>query len=259
MFPNPPSFLDWLLGLPLIPLAAWLISLWSGLALLVDIAILPWVAGAEGRKLGTCGPEVACLSGLLFAFLLSTNGAAVWERYRTAVDAVRTEAAALREIADLSSELSTERRRDVKIQLQTYLRYLIQTEWSRLGTGNVDLERPLPLRTLARVVRAGSNDELHAAISAAISARETRVRMATDSTLPACWSLIALCGALTITATGLAHAQHPRRARAITQGLLSFGIACCFLVFLAHARPFLGVAALAPRELMQLAAELSNP
>ncbi len=258
MFPNPPSFLDWLLGLPLIPLAAWVIGIWSGVALLVDKAILPWAAGPEGRKLGACKPDVAGLSGLLFALLLSANGVTVWEQYRTSAEAVRTEASALREIADLSSELSTERRRDVKVQLLSYLHYLIQTEWSRLGTGNVSLERPLPLRALARVVRAGSNDELQAAVSTAISARETRVRMATDSTLPSRWSLVALFGALTITAAGLAHAQHPR-ARGIALAMLSVGIACCFLVLLTHARPFLGVAALKPSELVRLAAELSPP
>ncbi|MCU0736155.1 MAG: hypothetical protein MUF20_11655 [Methylotetracoccus sp.] len=168
MLPNPPSFLDWLQGLPLIQLAAWVIGIWLGIALLVHKAILPWAAGMDGRKLGTFSTGAAGLLGLMFALLLSINALSVWEQSGTAWNALRAEASALREIADLSSELSTERRRDVKVQLDAYLRYLVQTEWPRLGTHNVTLDRPLPLRSLARVVRAGSNDEMHGLMASAI-------------------------------------------------------------------------------------------
>ncbi len=258
MLPNPPSFLDWLQGLPLIQLAAWVIGIWLGIALLVHKAILPWAAGMDGRKLGTFSTGAAGLLGLMFALLLSINALSVWEQSGTAWNALRAEASALREIADLSSELSTERRRDVKVQLDAYLRYLVQTEWPRLGTHNVTLDRPLPLRSLARVVRAGSNDEMHGLMATAIGARETRIRIANYPAMPARWSLVTLLGALTVMATGLVHAQDPR-ARAIALGMVSLAIGCCFLVLLTHARPFLGVFALKPTEMVQLAADLSNP
>jgi CHASE2 domain-containing sensor protein len=75
--------------------------------------------------------------------------------------------------------------------------------------------------------------------------------------LPARWSLVVVLGALTVLAVGLVHAEH-RRARAIAVGLVSFGIACCFLVLFLHARPFLGVLALNPTELSALVAELAG-
>lgn len=258
MFTNPPPFVDWLLALPLAKLGALVVGVWVGIALLVDKAILPWVAGPDGRKLGRFEPEVASQLGLVFGLLLSFNAVTVWEQSSDARDAVLAEASALREIADLSSQLSTERRREVNVQLQAYLRYLIQTEWPRLATGDVTLDRPLPLRALAGVVRAGSNEELHAALAAAIGARETRIRIATYRMLPARWSLVVVLGALTVLAVGLVHADHPR-ARAIALGMVSFGIACCFLVMFIHARPFLGVLALKPTEVAHLAAELANP
>jgi len=258
MFTNPPPFFDWLLSLPLIQLGSLVIAVWVGAALLIDKAIVPWVAGSDGRKLGKFEPEVAAQLGLVFGLLLSFNAVTVWEQSSDARDAVMAEASALREIADLSSQLSTERRRDVSVQLQSYLRYLIQTEWPRLATGRVQLDRPLPLRTLAGVVRAGSSEELHASVAAAISAREARIRIATYRMLPARWSLVVVLGALTVLAVGLVHADHPR-ARAIALGMVSFGIACCFLVLFVHARPFLGVLALKPAELSQLAGELANP
>lgn len=258
MFTAPPPFVDWLLGLPVPKLGALVIGVWVGIAVLVDKALMPWLAGPGGRKLGRFEPEVASQLGLVFGLLLSFNAVTVWEQSGSARDAVLAEASALRGIADLSSELSVERRREVNVQLQAYLRYLIQTEWPRLGTGSVALDRPLPLRALAGLVRASSSDELHSSLAAAISARETRIRIATYRMLPARWSLVVILGALTVLAVGLVHAEYPR-ARAIALGMVSFGIACCFFVLFIHARPFVGVLALKPTELLYLATELAAP
>lgn len=246
-----------MLGLPVFPLGALVIGVWVGVALLVDVAIVPWLGGSGGRKLGRFEPEVASQLGLVFGLLLSFNAVTIWEQSSTAREAVLAEASALREIADLSSELSTDRRRDVNLQLQAYLRHLIQSEWPRLASGNVALDRPLPLRALSSVIRSGNNEELRNSLASAMEARETRIRIASYRMLPARWSLVVVLGALTVMAVGLVHAEH-RRARAIAVGLVSFGIACCFLVLFLHARPFLGVLALRPTELSALAAELGS-
>ena len=256
MLTQPPSFVDWMLGLPVFPLGAVVIGVWLGVALLVDLAIVPWLGGPGGRKLGRFEPEVASQLGLVFGLLLSFNAVTIWEQSSSAREAVLAEASALREIADLSSELSTDRRRDVNLQLQAYLRHLIQSEWPRLASGNVALDRPLPLRALSSVIRS-NNEELRGALASAMEARETRIRIASYRMLPARWSLVVVLGALTVLAVGLVHAEY-RRARAIAVGLVSFGIACCFLVLFLHARPFLGVLALRPSELSALAAELGS-
>lgn len=253
-----PAFFDWMLGLPVLPLGALVIGVWAGIALLVDWAIVPSLAGRGGRKLGRFEPEVASQLGLVFGLLLSFNAVTIWEQSSNAREAVLAEASALREIADLSSELSTERRREVNLQLQAYLRHLIQGEWPRLASGSVTLDRPLPLRALASAIRSGNNEELRSSLARAMDARETRIRIASYRMLPARWSLVVVLGALTVLAVGLVHAGE-RRARAIAVGLVSFGIACCFLVLFLHARPFLGVLALNPTELSALAAELAGP
>lgn len=257
MTTQPPSFVDWMLGLPVFPLGALVIGVWVAIALLVDWAIVPWLGGPGGRKLGRFEPEVASQLGLVFGLLLSFNAVTIWEQSSNARDAVLAEASALREIADLSSELSTERRRDVNLQLQAYLRHLIQTEWPRLASGSVPLDRPVPLRALSTVIRSGNNEELRRSLANALDARETRIRIASYRMLPARWSLVVVLGVLTVLAVGLVHAEH-RRARAIAVGLVSFGIACCFLVLFLHARPFLGVLALRPTELSALATELAG-
>lgn len=257
MTTQPPSFVDWMLGLPVLPLGALVVGVWVAVALLVDWAIVPWLAGPGGRKLGRFEPEVASQLGLVFGLLLSFNAVTIWEQSSTAREAVLAEASALREIADLSSEFSTERRRDVNVQLQAYLRHLIETEWPRLASGNVPLDRPVPLRALSSVIRSGNNEELRSSLATAMEARETRIRIAGYRMLPARWSLVLVLGALTVLAVGLVHAEH-RRARTIAVGLVSFGIACCFLVLFLHARPFLGVLALKPTELSALSAELGG-
>lgn len=253
---SPPSFIDWVLGLPLAKLALLVFGFWAALAVIVHTLLVPWVAGPAGRRPGRLDAGAVAPLGLMFSLLLSLNAVTAWEQYGEAGDAVLQEASSLREMADLSSELSTERRREVNVQLQAYLRYLIQSEWPKLGIGAAALDKPASLRSLAGLVRATSNEELRASLNSALAARESRIRIAASRVPTARLSLVIALGALTLLAVGLVHAEQAR-PRAAALSLVASGIACCLLVLFVHLRPFLGVLALKPVELSMLATQFA--
>jgi hypothetical protein len=88
MFTRPPVFVDWMLGLPVFPLGSLVIGVWIAIALLVDLAIVPWMGGPGGRKMGRFESEVVSQLGLVFGLLLSFNAVTIWEQSSTARDAV---------------------------------------------------------------------------------------------------------------------------------------------------------------------------
>lgn len=257
MLASPPAFVDGLLALPLALLAALVLGFWALLTWAVHWFV-PRIGGPDGARLGRFEPEVAAQLGLVFGLLLSFNAVTVWEQSAAARDAVLAEASGLREVAELVAELPAEQRLSARGSLRAYLSHLIEAEWPQLRTADVRLDKPAALKSLAAIARTSGNDDLHDAVTDAVKAREDRIRVATRRMLPARWTVVIILAALTIVAVGFVHAEHAR-ARAIALGMVAFGIASCFIVLLAHIRPFVGVLALQPTELYELLVELVTP
>jgi len=254
---QPPQFIETFLSLPIPLLGLIIFAVWGGMAVLMHRLVVPAISGSDGHALGTFEAEVASQVGIVLGLLLSFNAVTVWEQSSAARDATLAEASALREVADMLPELPAEQRDAVRASLRDYLHYVIEIEWPALASSQVGLNKPASLRRLARLGRAGTQD-LHDPISAAVHAREDRIRIATARMLPARWTIVIVLGALALLAIGLVHAEH-RRARAVALAMVAFGIASCFVVLLVQARPFLGSLALQPAELRALAQELSAP
>lgn len=250
-----PQFITAMLGLPIPELALIIIAFWSSIAVIVHRLLVPLIAGTHGEKLGRLEAEVASQLGIVLGLLLSFNAVTVWEQSSAARDATLAEASALREVADMAPDLPPEQRSELLSALHAYLRYVIDTEWPTLRADVVSLNKPEPLRQLDHLGHTAGQGDLHDAISAAVRAREDRLRIATARMLPARWGIVMFLGILTLLAMGLLHAEH-RRARVVSLSMITFAIASCFVVLMAQARPFLGTLAIKPTELSALDAEL---
>jgi len=253
----PPQFIEALLTLPLPLLGVVVGGIWTLLAIFVHRVLVPWIAGPDGRTLGKFEAEVASQLGIVLGLLLSFNAVTVWEQSGAARDATIAEASALREVYELVPDIAPEKQAEVRGTLATYLAYLIDDEWPRLGSEAPSLDKPASLRQLSRLSRTAGDPDLHDAVAAAVDARDDRIRIATSRMLPARWSIVIVLGVLALVAIGLVHAEH-RRARAVAIGMVTFAIASCFVVLMAQTRPFLGTLALRPTELAALRAELAR-
>jgi hypothetical protein len=254
---TPPRFVDAFLALPLPLLAAIVLLTWALVGIVVHRALVPRIAGSDGRKIGKFEAEVASQLGIVLGLLLSFNAVTVWEQSGAARDATLAEASALREIRELAPDLPAEQQPAVERALHDYLRYLIDDEWPKLGTDVLGLDKPPSLRALARLARTSSVEDFHDAVAAAIKARDDRIRVATSRMLPARWGIVIFLSVLALLAIGLVHAEHPR-ARAVAIGMVAFAIAACFLVLILQGRPFLGKLALRPAEISALAEDLER-
>lgn len=254
---QPPAFIDSFLSLPLSLLALCVMGVWTLVAVLVHRVLVPWIAGRDGRLIGKFEAEVASQLGLVLGLLLSFNAVTVWEQSGAARDATLAEASALREIHDLLSELPAEEAAATRSRLRSYLDYVIKEEWPELGRGAPGLDKPQPLRDLARLARSSGNEDLRDAVTSATTARDDRIRIATSRMLPARWGIVIFLGALALLSIGLIHAEN-RRARAIAVSMVAFAIGACFVVLMVQARPFLGALALKPTELDVLARAIDS-
>ncbi|MDX2167725.1 MAG: hypothetical protein SF182_11700 [Deltaproteobacteria bacterium] len=250
-----PRFIEAMLDLPIPLLTGVVFAFWIAIAVVIHRVLVPRITGPDGKGFGRFEAEVASQLGIVLGLLLSFNAVSVWEQSSTAREATLTEASALRAAVDLLPEVPAEQQAPMRAALRQYLAYVIGDEWPQLAHGSPGLERPDSLRTLTRLARASSNQDLHDAIATAATAREQRIRIATNRMLGARWSIVIVLGALALFAIGLLHAEH-RRARAVALGMMTFAIAACFVILFAQVRPFVGTLALRPTELTSLQQEL---
>lgn len=252
-----PRLIEQMIDLPIPLLAGVVFGFWILIAVLIHRVLVPRIAGPDGKSFGKFEAEVASQLGIVLGLLLSFNAVSVWEQSSAARDATLTEASSLRAVADLLPELPAEQQPALREALRTYLAHVIDGEWPQLAHGSLGLERPDELRTLHRLARATDSEDLHDAIAAAATAREQRIRIATNRMLSARWSIVIMLGVLALLSIGLLHAEY-RRARAVAIGMVTFAIASCFVILFAQVRPFVGSLALRPTELNTLAQELEQ-
>lgn len=255
---SPPRFVEWLINQPVPVVALVVILAWSAIAVLIHRVVVPRIAGPDGTRIGKFEAEVASQLGIVLGLLLSFNAVTVWEQSSAARDATLSEASALREVQELMPELPADRQAELRTSLRSYLDYVINDEWPRLGLGHLALDKPPSLRSLSRLARASDNQDLHDAVASAVKARDDRIRIATSRMLPARWSIVIVLGGLALLSIGLIHAEN-RRARAVAIGMVTFAIASCFVVLMVQVRPFLGSLALQPTELSALVRDLDAP
>ena len=102
MYPVVDKFLSF--PTPVIVIAA--IALWSCVAVIVNILIVPILCGRDGKKLVKFEAEVTSQIALAFGLLISFNAVWIWDRGDRVHAAVNDEAAALTALLDDCEGLS---------------------------------------------------------------------------------------------------------------------------------------------------------
>jgi hypothetical protein len=255
-----PSWFDPLLSLPLPLLAGFLLVYWGLLAVLVHRVLVPWIAGRRGQKLGHLEAEVPAQIGLAFGLLISFIAIPVWDQHNRAEDAARTEAAAYRDMYEAVEDSDVAEKAPLQRAIRSAVDFLSLKEWPQMAHLATPRVAAPPVRELRAAIHAIPEDsslhtELHDLFRQATEARESRLRIAAYRPPPARWTIVGVLALLTQLGVGLIHAES-YRARRIALGMVSVGIACCFVILFAYTRPYLGQFAIKPTDLLVLAEDI---
>jgi hypothetical protein len=256
-----PAFFDHLLALPMPCVIAILLAYWGLLAVLVHRALVPWIAGRNGHKLGKLEAEVPAQIGLAFGLLISFIAIPVWDQHSRAEEAARTEAAMYREMLQAAADCDDADRAAVTGALRACVRFIALEEWPQMGRLESPRVAAAPLRDLRSAIHGlpdGScRTELKDLLRQATEARETRLRIAATRPPPTRWTIVGVLGVLTLLGVGLIHADC-YRARRVALSMVAIGIACCFVILFAYTRPYLGQFAVKPVDLIVLCDDMST-
>jgi len=261
-------FLDFLQSLPLPILCAVTValSLLAGWLILGGVRVTLRLRGWDPAKPINV-PELATITSVLFALLLSFSAAGVWSDWQQAQNAVRREALALENVLGLANGLPVERGEKLKERVVSYAKAAAKYEWPAMAH-RADMDDPV-FKALDAVL-AGLTIELSSEIAQgdaspitpmllpqifeARSARLSRLNLARSSISEAQWfALVALMVSVQVS-IALIYNYHPR-LQFLAVNVVSLAAAAAFYVLLAHDRPFIGAITVSPKPLLQLEEE----
>ena len=127
-------FLDFLQSLPLPILCAVTValSLLAGWLILGGVRVTLRLRGWDPAKPINV-PELATITSVLFALLLSFSAAGVWNDWQQAQNAVRREALALENVLGLANGLPVERGEKLKERVVSYAKAAAKYEWPAMA------------------------------------------------------------------------------------------------------------------------------
>lgn len=186
--------------------------------------------------------------GTTFAVLLAFVVMLTFEGYGAARNAVASEAAVAREVADAAAGLPAPVRTDVRHGLTSYLNLVMGAEWSAQAAGqeNDSAEAALAaLNSQAVLVRPASPGEAayHAALIAALArlqeARAVRQATAANQVPSIVWTVVLLGGVLTVAAGSFLGAPSLAMHMAMSATLAASG-ALVVVLIVALSQPYRG-------------------
>jgi hypothetical protein len=256
-----PAFFDRFLELPMPLMVLSLLVYWGLLECFVNRYLVPMIADREGKRLGKLEAEVPAQIGLAFGLLISFIAMPVWETHSLAEESARSEAAAYREMAESIQEADEPDARTLADTLHRAITFVVSTEWPQMAHLTTPQIAAPPLRELRTGIHNLPDGALHTELRdlfrRATDARETRLRIAATRPPPARWGIVGVLAILTLLGVGLIHADS-RRGRRMALGMVSVGIACCFVMLFAYTRPYLGQFAVQPDDLQVLLVDLEQ-
>ena len=186
----------------------------------------------------------------------------VWDQHNRAEDAARTEAAAYRDMYEAVEDSDVAEKASLQRAVRNVIDFLAVKEWPQMAHLRAPRVTAPPVRELRVAIHSipeGSSlhTELHDLFRQATDARESRLRIAAYRPPPARWGIVGILALLTQLGVGLIHAES-YRARRIALGMVSVGIACCFVILFAYTRPYLGQFAIKPTDLIVLSEEIGR-
>ncbi len=254
MFP----LFDAFLALPAVVIMLCVVMFWGTVAISVHRVIVPYLCGADGKKLVKFEAEVTSQIAVAFGLLLSFNAVWVWDRGDRVNHAVVDEALALATALDDSeSMLTAEQSQQTRLAVGNYAHFLVEQEWPTLNDAHAVRIRPAELIALRKCARVTGDADLIDAVDAAETAREVRIRDGLAYMSPPRWIVVILLAILLLISIGALHGDAPR-GRKLALTLVALAVSFCFCVLLLHARPFVGQFAIRPTELQAIIARLDT-
>ena len=245
MYPVVDKFLSF--PTPVIVIAA--IALWSCVAVIVDIWVVPILCGSNGKKLVKFEAEVTSQIALAFGLLISFNAVWIWDRGDRVHAAVNDEAAALTALLDDCDGLSDPARgKEIRETVAVYTRNLIQTEWPKLSGKPFAVVRPVEITKLRELAKNSGDPNMLEVVKSAEKFRQVRIRDGMTYMSPSRWGVVFALAVLLLISIGALHGEAPR-GRKLALALVTLAISFCFAVLMVHARPFVGQMAIQPIEL----------
>lgn len=254
------------LNLPVPAVFLVLVLLFAGFALLTGWIAFRWPlrTWAQGYT-GVVAPFFTAVS-ILFALQLGFLGQDVADRNRQSVQAVDTEAHALREVQALSLAAVADMA-NLREALRAYLQSLLRDEWPIMSTLGPAQQTEAAFATMLRQaaeprITGEAGQALHSALLAALGragqARSNRLTLAADHTNELKWLAVLLLGLITVFAIGLVHLD---KARAMAASLVVFSAAAIVAIGLVAIQewPFDGPMQVEPKALRTLLATLPAP
>jgi hypothetical protein len=240
--------LDTLLSLPLPVVALLVLALWGTVALVIHFKVVPWICGADGRRLGRFEAEVTSQIALAFGLLISFNAVWLWDRGDRVRAAVIDEAAALQTVLDEAEPLPG--RAVIYAAVTAHARDVVEREWPLLARSAATTDRTPQIIDLRAAARS-AGDAVHDGVVAALAARDVRIREGQLFMPRSRWGIVVLLGILTLVSIGALHGDAPR-GRGLALLLVTLAISFCFVVLVVNGRPFVGDYAIKPDGLLQV-------
>jgi hypothetical protein len=244
-------FNDYVLPLPVIAVAALLLSFWGTLAIVVHVVVIPRLCGRDGNRLGAIHSEVPALVALTLGLFVSFNAVWIWERHERVGKAIIDEATALTAILDDADALAPASGDPLRLAVANYASNLIKVEWPKLAHWTASSSRPDELDRLRVLVRASGDVDMSGALRRAEESRDLRINTGLAHMAPTRWTVLIFLGMLSMFTFGVLHAESTR-ARLLALTIVTLAISVCMVVMLVNARPFVGALAYRPDQLQMV-------
>ena len=188
---------DWLLGLPLFPMAA---IIFGGTYLVVAViwlVVTRLAVDDRVRAFKALSPGMLPPLGIIFGLLVGFTAAQVWSDFEKAKIAVSNEASALRSVIIMSQRFPTEQGSQLRTLINEHIETAVSQEWpamaqqrARLGAVPTKLVEALNLTLSLATEEPGqrlTQNEIVRSIQSALDARRQRI-IISQSTVSAPYS-----------------------------------------------------------------------
>jgi hypothetical protein len=256
---------DWLLDLPVLPMAAVIL----GLTYLITVLIY-WVVTRLAQNERTRAAFKAISPGMLpplsvvFALLVGFLAAQVWSESERANAAVNREASALRDAILVSGALPPELNTRFRQLIRTYIQNTVTGEWPAMARGDVTLSLAPPRLTealqLALSLPASTPGQqaaqraLATSLQAVFDLRRERIILSRSSVNWVKWVVLLGQAAIMLVAIAMVHCDN-RLANKIILGIFATSVAVALVLVASHSRPFTGQISVRPTYLLQVMPE----
>ena len=262
--------MDWLQGLPLLPmfLVSFLLTLIVALLIILSVRAALGRFGYDEGKPFAVRDVVVTATSAMFALMIAFSAAGIWNESNQARAAVQREANALENVLSVAASFPPALRDRVTANVKTYARQVLDVDWPAMlrkvhFTDNVyDTSEKTLIDLVEAVAREASAPGALPTASTLVtqvidvrSARLQRITLATQGVSSAQWLAMVLIAMTAMIALAMTH-NHDRVAQAFAMAIYAGAVSAAFFVILAHDRPFVGRISIGSQPIAQLLTHL---